>query len=456
MNKLPQELVDNISRYLDRDDLKNTLLLSRQVQYAAERYSGAFSTYILNKHNSDRFLKIYEGQRFFRYLRRVEFRTSVRGLEGEANRDHRDNPCRDSAEELRQMDEDFTLQIHFLISKLYRVEIQARAVKSLGPRSIEFTIYTPTRTINRGIYGYCLHRVFTSWAFQTIGLPTKLRHARLNFVYPINYADRVDQSLAMPNFTELAKYDIFSNCLRLLSSQLRTMTLRLVADKTIFWPTDGTTPFWPHLESLSVMFYLDSLSGSWYFRGLRNEGPSEGFDITKDSYPPLEDTEEDEASDYPFDWDSHCAWSRYRFIPNDDLLVPFLAAFAKATTRMPSLKQAALWAPLMFGVDFEEHTDFAVSEVSKYCEDSLAWDLSYVRPGTKAFLKKPGEDFSTVRQFWWKVGKWRPDAALLDRFQEVGRKEHGSDLKVYLEDFDAGSGLMSRDFFESWEAEVFG
>ena len=57
MNSLPQELVDRISSYLHYEDLKNTLFLSRNFQYAAEKYPGAFLKYDLTEENADKFLE---------------------------------------------------------------------------------------------------------------------------------------------------------------------------------------------------------------------------------------------------------------------------------------------------------------------------------------------------------------------------------------------------------------
>ncbi|KAF2445865.1 hypothetical protein P171DRAFT_520590 [Karstenula rhodostoma CBS 690.94] len=531
MNSLPQELVDNISEHLNRDDLKNTLLLSRPFQYAAERFSGAFSTYALNEGNVEDFLRVYGGQRFYRYLREVELKTSVPALDGDPDE------CRDSAAELRKMDESFTRQIKFLFSAI----------------NIELVIYTPTIAIARG--RYCVHRTFSSWRIHLLSpdsLPNlesvrslcvelgastsydlepdtpmrkldlrvlldlaeklpilnllkcniggdewmqgtssedahylwqdwagprqdsrrdfvqafnsiapalqKLRHVRLDFIYPLEDVDYTDQRLAMPDLTHPSKHDAFSTSLRLLSHQLRTMTLRVIADHTLFWPNDGTIPSWPNLEQLSVMFYIATPSGSWYFRGLHNEGEHEGFEVTTKSYPPLETTDEDEDSELDYEYFNALDYrteAQCCVVPNDETLGPFLAAFAKAAALMPALKQAALWAPLNFLVDWEQYEDFDANQVSKYHEDKLTWGIRWVRPYTEAFSGYPSEDFSAVRHMWWHVAKWRPDAALLDLFHGIGRKEHGTDVTMYWEDSWCESGLVSRDCFDSWESQVF-
>ncbi|KAF2786876.1 hypothetical protein K505DRAFT_330045 [Melanomma pulvis-pyrius CBS 109.77] len=536
MNNLPQELVDRISSYLSQNDLKNTLFLSREFQCAAEQYSGAFSDFALKEDNADTFLETY-GARRFRYLRNLEFRTSVPALEWDDEADDLP-PCRDTAEELQQIDQEFTRQIGFLFSTLKAVE--TRAGKIYGPGKIELTLYTPTRAVDRD--SYCLHRIFTSWrvhllspetlpvlmSVQTLivehgvkiqyrdepdpplrkldlrvlldisnkmpnlnelrcniggdewtpaltleemmytahdwegprrdtrhdfskalvaaALPC-LRHAQLNFIHPLSKADEIDQRRAMPNLVKPAIHDPFSSSLRLLSYQLRTMNLRVVADETLFWPTDGSTPSWPNLETVSVMFHMATPSGAWYFQGLPNIGATEGFDITDESYPPLTPTDNDtEADDETgdFEWDGNRVGAQYRVRPNNKTLVPFLTAFAKAAAQMPSLKEVALWSPLKFSAsdvkEYEGHED---------AEKDGAWGIAYNKPGIEAFSTNPGTDFSGARQIWWRVGKWRPDPELHDLFQQIGRGKHGEGLEEY---WDEGEGLGPRDLFSRWDS----
>lgn len=133
-----------------------------------------------------------------------------------------------------------------------------------------------------------------------------------------------------------------------------------------------------------------------------------------------------------FDWDCHRVRAQYRVEPNNKTLVPFLAAFAKATALMPSLKEATLWAPLLFCPDHvEEYDSFDCKQVSHSTEGELAWGISYAKPRTQAFIKVAGEDFAAFRQMWWYVGSWRPDPDLFHLFQQIGRQEHGEQLSVY-------------------------
>jgi hypothetical protein len=291
----------------------------------------------------------------------------------------------------------------------------------------------------------------------TAALPC-LRHAQLDFLYPLNHVERIDQRLALPNLTKPAIYDPFSTSLRLLSYQLRTMNLRVVADKTLFLPADGSTPYWPNLKSINVMFHMSTSSGSWYFNGLPGIGAIKGFDVTDESYPPFkvndEDYEEDDET-ADLSWEKERVIVQYHVEPNEETLVPFLTAFANAAALLPSLKQAAIWSPLRFSPNvegFDEYEDFDTSEVSTLsCLENteLAWGVAYTAPGVEAFKRLPGEHFFSSRQIWWRVAKWRPNPDLYHLFHCIGRDRHGKQLSEYWADDYTGAGLGYREDFES-------
>jgi hypothetical protein len=551
MNNLPQELVDQISSYLSRGDLKNTLLLSREFQNAAEQYSGAFSGFVLAEDNASKFLETYSG-RHFRHLRTVEFRLRLSALDWDEEADESDDDsidyplCRDTVDDLKQMDQEFTRQIFFLFNTIKTVEVRTANVYDI--RKVHPTIYTPTRDINRN--WYCPHRVFVGWyihllspkelpclrcvryldvengstiwgyygepvpalrkldlrvlldlsnklpnleslgckiggddwqpgfdneeakhfthawkgprrdsrhnfgkALDVARLPN-LRRVTLDFINPIYPAGHIDQRQAMPNLTMPVKHDPFSSSLHLLSLQLRRMRLRVVADETLFWPTDGSVPAWPNLEKLSVMFHMTSPNGSWYFQGLQNQGATEGYKVDENSYPPVtnegkvhtEDREWNMRQKY-IDWDDQ-SLTQYRVVPNEDTLVPFLTSFARAATSMPSLTQATLWSPI----------DVCPVEVDGNSDDhqELAWGIAYCRAGIEAPLRDdPGEDFSDVRQIWWKVAKWRPDPELHKLFQAIGHQSPGEGLQEYWDDYQYGQDLIERGSFERFEYRMF-
>ncbi|ORY17842.1 hypothetical protein BCR34DRAFT_464224, partial [Clohesyomyces aquaticus] len=256
-------------------------------------------------------------------------------------------------------------------------------------------------------------------ALESVTLPSTLRNAKLDFLFPLEFAERIDQREPVPNLASPAAHDPFSSSLRLLSHQLRKLELRVVADTTLFWPEDGAASF-PYLESVCILFHMSSPSGGWYFKGPRGEGQdTKGSQITEASYPPLEDTPSDEeideyAEEGGFDI-STCTCSLFRVVPNDEALVPFLTAFAKAASTMPAIKEACIWSPLAWDpydvVDYDEIPEW----------NTTGWGIAYTGPNTLGFGCFPGQAvISESRQLWGMTGRWMPSDELRYLFQKIG------------------------------------
>ncbi|KAF9699754.1 hypothetical protein EKO04_002673 [Ascochyta lentis] len=161
MDGLPQEVVDNICSHLDHDNLKSVLLLSRKFQYAAEQYSEAFDSYCLTIGSIDRFVETYTGRRF-RYLRQLEFRTTLPppdGIEGPEDAVEGGNTFRESQEELESIDENYTQQINLLFTAINTVETQECNTTISG--NIHLKLFTPTMELNPTTWP--LQRLFVSW-----------------------------------------------------------------------------------------------------------------------------------------------------------------------------------------------------------------------------------------------------------------------------------------------------
>ncbi|PSN67502.1 hypothetical protein BS50DRAFT_588458 [Corynespora cassiicola Philippines] len=274
-------------------------------------------------------------------------------------------------------------------------------------------------------------------AVQNVELPSSLRHVELNFIK--NLSDALSEQLRpLPNLVAPKIYDPFSSSLRLLSSHLKQLELRVMADKTLFWPHDGSEHFWPNLECLNVMLHIGSPSGEWYF-----QGPSEEIWYHKDvyieeepDYPPLEDSDILDELHPGTPESSIRGPPAFRIIPIEETISPVLESFARATSSMLKLKRALIWVPLMF---YPEDTESEDSEdddahnstddrtaVSLYPEGRLTWSIQYVAPQERAF--DGGENKSSCRKLLWEVGKWRPSEELHKLFQDIGEIHAGGQL----------------------------
>jgi hypothetical protein len=157
MSSLPQEVVDEISSMLGRDDLKNVLFVSRKFQRAAERSSGEFVSFTFRKLDPaecQAFHAKFSGHRF-QYLRQIEVFTSFPPLD-----DSSATPCRLSAHDLQTRNEIFTKQIRDVWQAVQRVE-QAQHHDS-GPR-LQIRVFTPFQAIDGDL---CDHKRYSSWRVQ--------------------------------------------------------------------------------------------------------------------------------------------------------------------------------------------------------------------------------------------------------------------------------------------------
>lgn len=282
-----------------------------------------------------------------------------------------------------------------------------------------------------------------------------LRHVRLDFLYP----ECIDHRLPMPELVAPALHDIFSTSLRILSQQLRTMCLCVIADATLFWPDDGSTPHWPYLEHLHVQFHMSTPSGSWYFdepAGLSLGGAKVGYRVAEaEMYPPVVHTENDDLLDLEtceMDLDeARNNALQYRVVPNNAALIPFLTEFAKATLHMPRLRTFALWSSLSFdlGRTDKAYENFDFESISNLPKDiqrmaEFAWGIAYTGPYERAFNGDNERDVIGKRQVWWRTSSWRPEAGLHELFQRI-RGDCVTDRSDWFDD----KGLRNRTDFEN-------
>lgn len=300
-------------------------------------------------------------------------------------------------------------------------------------------------------------------------VPDTLRTVQLSFMGDLRErpSEVIDHSETMPDLVAPASRDPLSTGLRILSYHLRTLTLRVQADESLFWPDDGSHPTWPNLTFLSIMFHVATPSGSWYFNGPRGEGHvARGREIQEHDYPPYEVTEDDDNQHDEFEKNPRAFEKKdefqFRVSPNNEKLEPFLESFARAASNMPKLRRASLWSPLRWVVDgrgsepdrlgYEDFEYFDDTELSADYSDlprDLVWGVAYSMPNFAAALRvNPGEVNCEVRQIWWAVRKWRPNPRLHALMQNIGGRKHGDALKEYWDDESAGR--TTRKSFEDW------
>ncbi|KAF1964387.1 hypothetical protein BU23DRAFT_575728 [Bimuria novae-zelandiae CBS 107.79] len=284
---------------------------------------------------------------------------------------------------------------------------------------------------------------------------SKLQHASLDFLHPLFPVECSDQRLERPDLAHPALFDPLSEGLRLLSYHLRTMNVCLVADGTLFWPMDGSTPAWPNLERLNVTFHVSTPSGSWYFHGLPGIGATTGYEVTEDAYPSLVDTEADQDDDDDtlyIDWNEDQVTVAFRVEPNEATLSPFLTAFAKAAAQMHALTEVTLWCPLRFYVDkigegpYQGIDTAQILGVESNMNKELAWGIACTAPG----VRDPWQQYSDQRQLWWKVAGWRPNAELHSLLRQIDSVKHCGGLEEHWDDEQERQRFCDRDWFLMW------
>ncbi|KAH4302897.1 hypothetical protein HBH64_055300 [Parastagonospora nodorum] len=287
----------------------------------------------------------------------------------------------------------------------------------------------------------------------------RLESVKLDFFCrnTMTQADYIHQYMSYPNLVCPASKDPFSTSLRILSYHLRELDLRVQVDESLFWPTDGSTATWPHLQKVRVMFHMVTPSGTYYFEGPRGEGRElMGHEIGSSEEHPEYPSDDEcdvcctvrEHSRSFEDWVSF----QFRICANEGVLVPFLASFAKAAFHMPALKHAVLYSLLSWDVDGDDDyvDQFHYYEPPKrFFPDSMAWGLEYCAPGIIS-ISMTNSDIVNLkeRRIRWRVGEWRPDSETHSLFQRIGLQQHGPALEEQWTDDEFGSGFVTRDYFE--------
>ena len=237
---------------------------------------------------------------------------------------------------------------------------------------------------------------------------------------------------ALPNLTTPYTYDRVSSAFRQLSLGLTKFHFEGMADKTLLWPSPAQAqivePYWQNLTSLDIELSLQSPLGKWYFLSEEGSVPSDvpilndvpGF-LPPGYYDTDEESIEEMAIEYaeslqePVDDDGLAdIKDHFRTRPNDELMVPLLAAFARATGAMPSLRSAQLqfW------------------NVGRYSPFYVAFAPPGRMAGDEDQLPEEERPPKTAPRLVAHTWEWRMDAELEDLFRRAGAGLHGVETAV--------------------------
>ncbi|OAL74272.1 hypothetical protein A7D00_2304 [Trichophyton violaceum] len=171
-----------------------------------------------------------------------------------------------------------------------------------------------------------------------------------------------------------------------ISQNLVSMDLRIIADGTLFWPSAAenlTTPFWPRLQHLNVMFHPSTPTGSSYLEEVPHY---EGFDEPIHSIIPRG----------PIKWSSsiNSLLKMYHPAPVEEAMEPFLQAFGRALGAMPSMQSANVETWATCSPRHHWFLDAAVPNLPPHkapmrrCVKCHRWGVTYLnRPSKKPYLE---------------------------------------------------------------------
>ncbi|KAK4156177.1 hypothetical protein C8A00DRAFT_30990 [Chaetomidium leptoderma] len=236
----------------------------------------------------------------------------------------------------------------------------------------------------------------------------------------------------LPDMTPPWQYDPLCAALHhSIGSKVKTLSYRGPLDAALFWPygelQGPREPFWSSLTKLEVTFSAASPNGRWYFKAppdheshIHPSNEPLPADQQVSPMPPGYGTEEDTDAAYAYELAAREMPggdnSEFRTVPDDEVMLPLLAAFARAAAQMPALKNAYLATPVP--------------------EPQSVWFVLYGAPGItcggEELMVAEGEPeppLNTPRVYFG-VGDWRPSAEVVDLFRRVGEERYMQDTNV--------------------------
>jgi hypothetical protein len=217
------------------------------------------------------------------------------------------------------------------------------------------------------------------------------------------------------------------------SSNLEKIIYRGQVDPSFFWNREcsmnmQTHICWRLVVDLHVEFDIGTPSGLWYFKHSPDDefsvsASNEPLPLTTEGYfPPGYGTQEDTKAALAYarsleqredDHESIDLQDSFRVIPNDDIMVPMLEAFARCLAHSPALKSAYLTCNLR--------------------NSSSEWFVAYGAPGTscgfESYMTDPDTELWTPRVFFH-TENWESPASLLGLFKKIGEEKYGRQASI--------------------------
>lgn len=243
------------------------------------------------------------------------------------------------------------------------------------------------------------------------------------------------------------EYDLLNNTLRRATADLpRLTTLHIegIIDPSLLWPTIPTSPFWQHLQYLSINFDLTTPSGEWYFRGDDKSADIYDFGIitspASETQMPLGygfSEEEDlvaalqfRRSHYLVSIGWHPSDNIFRTEVDERLVNPLIEAFAAACIQMSMLKKACLMTVLHKPVEFGGRVDYYPAN----------WAIYYSAPGyyhtehnAEMMVPYPAES-EWQRTLTFDVRGWRLNKELSELLRKIGQDKYSKEpIERYID-----------------------
>ncbi|KAH7158098.1 hypothetical protein B0J13DRAFT_581985 [Dactylonectria estremocensis] len=225
---------------------------------------------------------------------------------------------------------------------------------------------------------------------------------------------------------------------------LKNLTVTGCLDESLLWPSPSSgprlaEPFWQRLQRLDVQFNMTTPSGGWYFCARRpgdNIEPPLAARSTS-LLPPGHGYSEDEDtvaalrySDSENQRLSGASMCLFRWVPDEESLVPLVEAFGRACSQMPSLKVASLMTMI--------HVSLEVG-AGRQVPTRSPWGVSYAVPGEvfpQQFQLDPAyRENGGQRRVLWDVKDWQPPGHLRSILGDIGRERYGDELSEKHVDF---------------------